>query len=201
MTISDIAQRLNLQAGCPHLPPLILMTDTDRLPDPVAAVDQLPAGSAIILRHHDAPNRRELAVALRIRCRRNQVRLIVADDPGLAIDVDADGLHLTEHQARHPRSGLMTWRRYGRGLLTVAAHSPAALCRADNLAADAALLSAVYPTASHPGRPPIGLTRFTHWCRQATLPVFALGGINGLNGQTLVNSGAAGIAGIAGLTA
>ena len=52
------------------LPPLILMTDSRRLPDPLAAVDRLAPGSAILLRHYDAPDREALAMKLARACRR-----------------------------------------------------------------------------------------------------------------------------------
>ena len=123
--------------------------------------------------------------------------LIVAGDPLLAHDAGADGLHLSESTARLEGRG-QAWKMRPGTLLTVAAHSPRAIRMAASLGADAALLSPIYATASHPQAPALGILKFVHWARLAPLPVYALGGINRHNGARLGNSGSAGIAAISG---
>ena len=83
-------------------------------------------------------------------------------------------------------------------LVTAAAHSPQALVLARRAGADAALLSPVFPTASHPGAPALGLMRFASWCRCSPIAVYALGGITSQNSRRLQGTGAKGIAGIGG---
>ena len=83
--------------------------------------------------------------------------------------------------------------------VTVAAHSLPALIRARAAGADAALLSPVFPTESHPGAPTLGAHRFARLARAAGLPVYALGGVNVENAARLRGSGAFGIAAIAAL--
>ncbi|MBT3536145.1 MAG: thiamine monophosphate synthase, partial [Rhodospirillaceae bacterium] len=84
-------------------------------------------------------------------------------------------------------------------LITAAAPSPAAVRRAARQDVDAALLSPVFATASHPGAVELGTVRFANWVRGAPLPVYGLGGISAANGNRLLHSGAAGIAAISGL--
>ncbi len=186
-----------------RLPPLLMLTDDVRLPDPLAAAARLPAGAAVVLRHYGrpAPERRALGRALAALCRRRRLRLLVAADWRLAAAVGADGLHLPEGLARGGAglAAALAWRRQGGRLLTVAAHGAAGLTRARRLGADAALLSPVFATASHPGARPLGPVRFAALCRAAGLPVYALGGVAAATAPRLRGSGAAGVAAIGAL--
>ena len=198
--ISDAARRLNLRghdrgSGACRLPPLIMMTDSDRLPDPLSAIAALPRGSAVILRHYDAEDRVSLARALAALCRRRHIRLLIGGDPRLASIVGADGLHVPEWMARRGPGAWQCWRRPD-WTVTAAAHSVAGLRRAGAIGADAALLSPIFPTPSHPQASPIGALRFAAWCRLSPLPVYALGGVSEKGVRRLVASGAAGVAGI-----
>jgi len=192
-TLAEHATRLNLAA--PHagrLPPLIMVTDERRLPDPVPAVAQLRAGDAILLRHYDTPNRQDLAVALARACRAACVKLIVAADLNLARTVGADGVHYPENLiprgTRPPATANM--------LLTVAAHNARALNAAARVGADAALLSPVFPTESHPGSAVLGISRFVALVRSSPVPVYAMGGVSESSAQRLNGSGAIGIAAV-----
>jgi thiamine-phosphate pyrophosphorylase len=90
-----------------------------------------------------------------------------------------------------------TWRKPG-WLVTAAAHSPQALFRAWRSGADAALLSPVFPTTSHPKTRPMGIMRFASWCGASPLAVYALGGVTPANARRLKDCGAEGVAGIGG---
>ena len=179
-----------------RLPPLILMTDDARLADPAATITGLPRGSAAILRHYDHPDREALGRRLLALCRGAGVRLLIAGDAGLACRLGAGGLHLPEWMAH--RGLWRRWRRKG-WLITAAAHSPAALWHARRAGADAALLSPVFATTSHLGVKPLGVLRFTAWCRRAPLPVYALGGVTAVTARRLTAGRATGIATIGGL--
>ena len=195
-----MARRLKPVARRWDLPPLMLMTDTLRLPDPQPALTRLPRGSAVILRHYDAPDRAGLARRLAVQCRSAGVRLLIAGDGRLAAAVAADGLHLTETQIAHGRRTWRLWRRPG-WLVTAAAHSPSAVRRAARAGVDAVLLSPVFATASHPGAPPLGAMLFARWVRHSPVPVYALGGVSSITAPRLAGSGAAGLATVGGLFA
>lgn len=163
------------------------MTDDERLADPVRAARALPKGSLVIIRARDAKRRRALADALSAKT--NGLILLAAADPVLADELH--GLHLPEacaREAAHWRALRPHW------VITVAAHSAHALHMAY---ADAALLSPVFPTRSHPGAPALTPARARLMARHAPLPVLALGGINDRNAALL--SGFSGIAAIGGL--
>lgn len=195
MTLANLARR---QKRGP-LPTLILVTDANRLPDPAPAMAALPAGAAVLLRHYDTPDRVRLASRLaRLARRRRLVLLVAGADWRLAAAVGAAGVHLPEAVARScPLPGLRLWHRRG-ALLIMACHGPAGLNRAAARGADAALLSPVFPTRSHPGAATIGATRFALWARRSNLPVFALGGVTARTARRL--RFAAGLAAIDGLT-
>ena len=202
MTISSIARRLNFTAGVPPwLPPLILVTDETRLADPLPVLNSLPPGTGVLLRHYETPHRLELAQEIASICRRNRLLFLLAGDADLAFTVNADGLHLPDYMVRNPPLTARIWRRHPGKLVTAAAHSRFSLLKAGELGADAALLSPVFPTKSHPSRTALGSTRFTAWVRSGPLPVYALGGLSAKNGSRLFGTGAIGIAGISGIDA
>lgn len=191
--LARAARALNAAAGCPPLPALILMTDQDRLPDPVAAAGTLPSGSAVILRHTDAKARTVLARRLIGVARERKLMLLIAGDARLAAAIGANGLHLPEARAResaHWRALRPEW------LITAAAHSARALAIAERAGADAVLLAPVFPTASHPGRGSLGALKVRAMAQRAGLPVYALGGVNAQTVARLKGSRLAGIAAI-----
>ena len=193
-TLAEAAASLKRSAGSP-LPALILMTDEARLADPLPAARTLPAGSAIIFRHYGVPERAVLARRLAAIARRRGLVLLVGEDPVLARRVGAAGVHLPERAIR--RAAAVRWQRDW--LITAAVHSHVALASAAACGADAALLSPVFATASHPNARALGLQRFAAITRASSLPVYALGGIDRAHANLLRGSGAVGIAGIGGL--
>lgn len=177
----------SVKTGLPHL---WLMTDSERMTDPVAAAHRLPAGSAIILRHRAASERARLAMKLARICRARRLRLLIAGDWRLAAALRCDGVHLSEAAARRgPEPGLRLWRR--RRLLTISFHGngswPAVAC-------DATILGAILPTASHPGRTTLGTLKAARLARQRH--VIALGGVNAATLKQLNGIRLAGVAGV-----
>jgi len=171
-----------------QLPPLVLMTDDERLPDPLAAAAGLPKGAMVIVRSRDAGRRADLARA--VLARHRDLFVLIADDPALAAALGADGLHLPQakaHQAAHWRALRPGW------ILSAAAHAPRAL----HAPVDMFFLSPIFPTNSHPGRAVLGAPRANMIARAARVPVYALGGIESRNARLL--SGFAGIAAIGAL--
>jgi thiamine-phosphate pyrophosphorylase len=175
-------------AGKSRLPALILMTDDERLPDPLAAARALPRGSMVIVRSRDAAKRRMLVSALKPIARTRRLKILVAGDPVLACE--ADGIHLPEVRAKEAAH----WRaRHPRWIITVAAHSHVA----NAYGADAFLLSPIFPTESHPNAAHIGVARARLMVRAMKTAAYALGGVSAINCRAL--SGFIGIAAIGAL--
>lgn len=192
-TLSEQARSLKrrrvTRAG---LPALLLLTDPVRLADPRPLLARLPRGSAVILREGEDGRRARLAEELAPLCRRRRLLLLVAGDAALAQRVGAAGVHWPQRQVpsgrrrRHPRFSLVT----------AAAHDAAALHRAARAGADAALLSPVFPTRSHPGAAPLGVLRFAAMAQRSPLPVYALGGVSLATVARLRGSSSVGLAAI-----
>lgn len=181
----------------PALPKRWLVTDHIRRPDPLPAIERLSPGSGVILRHYGSETRRETAEAVMRVARLRRLVVLVAGDWRLAAALGADGLHLPEGLVRRggPAAALGWLRRRG-GILSAACHGRAALGRARVLKAHMAVLSPVFPTASHPGAETIGPVRFGLWARRAGGAVFALGGMSPRRFRRLPKGSAAGFAAV-----
>ena len=83
-----------------------------------------------------------------------------------------------------------------RWLITGAAHAQVATVYATGV--NAVLLAPVFPTPSHSQTVPLGVEKFAGIATQASLPVYALGGITAQNVEQLAATRAAGIALIGG---
>ena len=181
----------------PCLPPVLFVTDPNRVADPVAAAAGLPRGAGVIYRAFGRADAVAVGMALAEVCRRRRLVLLVGADEALAARIGADGLHLPERDVGRARR---IAARRPRWILTGAAHSRRALARAAAAGLDAALLSPVFESRSPSAGRPLGAIRFTRMVGNAGLPVYALGGIDPRTARLLAGSGASGIAAVEALT-
>ncbi|MBI3221650.1 MAG: Nudix family hydrolase [Nitrosomonadales bacterium] len=114
-------------------------------------------------------------------------RVLINSDAELAKQVGADGVHYTATQL------LQCSGRPALQWCSASCHDAAELRRAGELGFDCALLSPVLPTQSHPGAAHLGWERFAELASQATLPVYALGGLVQDDMQAAWQHGAHGI--------
>ena len=115
-------------------------------------------------------------------------RVLVNADEGLAREAGADGAHFTAQ-------ALMRLEARPQGMLGAAScHDAAELAQAMKLELDFAVLGPVKPTSSHPGAATMGWDRFSLLSRGATLPVYAIGGLNRGDLESAWRAGAHGIA-------
>jgi len=170
---------------------MLFVTDPQRTPDPSIIAERLPRGAGIVFRAFGAPDALEQARRMAGIARRRGLVLLIGADERLA--AGAGGIHLPERlahtlprlKARHPH-----W------IVTVAAHSPAAVRRAARLEADAVLLSAIFESRSPSAVRPIGPVRLAAIARAAPVPIYALGGVDMKNARRLGASGVVGIAAV-----
>ncbi|MEO1189694.1 MAG: thiamine phosphate synthase [Pseudomonadota bacterium] len=175
-----------------HLPPILFLTDPDRVPNPIGAIRALPKGSAVIYRHFGETDRQSQGAAMKAVCADSNLRFLISADPGLALALKADGVHWPE--AKLPSS--RHWR--GRfALQTASAHSIRAIKRAEQARMDGVLFSAIFASNSPNAGKPIGPTRLRNARKQTTTPVYALGGITPLNACRVADT--CGLAAIDGL--
>ncbi|MDR3213547.1 MAG: thiamine phosphate synthase [Azoarcus sp.] len=116
--------------------------------------------------------------------------VVVNDDPEMARDLGADGLHL-------PAARLMACdARPDFVWVGASCHVRAELEHAAALGFDYALLGPVKATATHPGGEVLGWEGFSALAAGLPLPVFALGGLTMEDMETARRAGAHGIAAI-----
>ncbi len=187
-----MARELNRSAAT-TLPPLVLLTDDERLPDPFAAIRALPCGSLVIVRARSSARRAALATSLAPLFRERSLKWIIADDPLLAADTGAHGVHFPE--AKIPLAA--RWRvRRPRWLITCSAHSLPACGRAVRAGADAILLAPIFATGSHPGRSGLGSLHARLIASIVPAPIYALGGIDAHSAKRLAGAPLAGLAAV-----
>lgn len=180
----------------PHgkaLPTVFFVTDPDRVADPVAVARRLPRGAGIIFRGFGRADASAVAAGLARVAKARGLVLLIGADAALALKVGAAGVHLPERDKSRVQRVRALDRRW---LVTVAAHSPAALARARLAGAGAVLYSAVFPSRSRSAGAPIGTVRLALIVRQARMPVFALGGVNVRTAPRLIGTGVRGMAAV-----
>ncbi|WP_051279944.1 thiamine phosphate synthase [Hellea balneolensis] len=193
-TIPSVATKLYQAREKPcRLSPLIFMTDPSRVPDVVTAAGKLPRRTAIIYRHFGSAHRFVDAENLRQVTFEREQQLLIGDDPALAIDIGADGVHF-KRGAKVKAPTL--WRQRCPDWLISMAGLKLGQYQGDMTVLDGLLVSSIFPSESPSAGEPIGIQGFSNKVSTLPVPVFALGGINKTTAPKLLGSGAAGIAGI-----
>jgi thiamine-phosphate diphosphorylase len=145
----------------------------------------LRGGTDLIQLRDKAPPERALRFAASIfreAAARHGALFLLNDDPALAAAVGADGVHIGQDdgdvalaRAALPADALV-------GLST---HEPAQLAAAERAEGrarpDYVSIGPVWETPTKPGRPAAGLDYVAHAAARATLPWFAIGGIDPSN--------------------
>lgn len=130
---------------------------------------------------------RRYAQELRALCHQHQTLLFINDRIDLALDVDADGVHLGQ------RDGDMVEakRRLGHRKLGVTCHGDIELARqAVAHGADYVAFGRCFPSRSKPEAPPCELAVFTQASDEFSVPIVAIGGITPDNGDQVLAAGA-----------
>lgn len=159
-----------------------------------AVAAAVSGGASMVQYRATSGTRAELyrtALALRGLLRVRSVPLIINDHIDLALAVDADGVHVGQHDLPVQ----VVRRLIGRSKLL--GLSITSLDQLTNVTADVDYLGAgpVFATATKPdAAPPLGLEALGHIARQSKLPVVAIGGIDPTNAAKVFATGVAGIA-------
>ncbi|WP_303827325.1 thiamine phosphate synthase [Asticcacaulis taihuensis] len=187
----DIAQAQSAQN--PKLPPLFFFTDPKRTPHPEDIAVHMPAGCGIVYRHFGEGHASQRARLLRKIARDNDLTLLIGEDEALALEIEADGVHLRQAsidraaglKAAHPDL-----------ILTAACHDAETLRDLDtDSGLSTIFISPVF--ASHSpsaeGVAPLGIKGARDMADLSSLPVYGLGGIGCDNILSLKDTGLSGI--------
>ena len=158
----------------------------------IAQVDSALRGGVKFVQYRDKQRdiaqQRDIARSLRTLCRQHGARLIINDSLQLALDVDADGLHLGGADG-----DLAAARRaLGPGkLLGASCYADFELARqAVAAGADYVAFGAVYASPTKPAAPLAPHQLFARCRAELDIASCAIGGITAANGAALVAAGA-----------
>lgn len=120
-------------------------------------------------------------------CHDHGVPFVLNDRPDLALEVEADGVHVGQDDA----PAALARRILGPGAIVgLSTHAPAELDAADSQPVDYLSAGPVNATPTKPGRPATGLGYLAHAAAHAQLPWFVTGGVTPESVRGMVAAGA-----------
>ncbi|RMG29559.1 MAG: thiamine phosphate synthase [Gammaproteobacteria bacterium] len=173
---------------------LYAITDPARTPGPrlfEAVAAALRGGARVVqYRNKTAPPgvRRDEAARLAALCRAHGAPFLVNDDPRLAAEVEADGVHLgrEDPELRQARR-LLGPRRW----IGISCYNRLERARqAQDAGADYVAFGRFFPSRTKPEAVPATPALLRAARRELRLPVVAIGGITPENGRVLIEAGA-----------
>jgi thiamine-phosphate pyrophosphorylase len=141
------------------------------------------------LRMKDAEDAQVLEAADRFKSltAEHDALFLINDRPDLALQADADGVHIGQEdgEVEHARGKIGPHR-----ILGLSTHTPQDVdgVRSDTI--DYIGVGPVYATPTKPGRAAVGAPLVSYAALSATVPFFAIGGINQDNVEAVIAAGA-----------
>jgi 8-oxo-dGTP diphosphatase len=143
----------------------------------------------------DPVDYRHLAEQVIDICRQHGARIVLNAEPQLAMQLGADGVHLTSERLLQIKERPGT----ASSLIGASCHTAAELRQAETCGLDYAVLGPVLPTTSHPGATSLGWDKFAQLVGDHSLPVYAIGGMQADELEHVRMRGGYGLAAIRGL--
>lgn len=183
---------MNLDSKTVKLNGLYLITDESE--DLLGRVSgALPYASVLQFRAKNFSYQQKLQIGhkLAARCRKAGVIFIVNDDPALAVELAADGVHLGQDDGDPAEARKII----GSGkLIGVSTHTPQEAASAEAAGADYIGFGAIFPTGSKDVTQLPGLAGLAETRKFTTLPIVAIGGISRDNAPAVIDAGADAVA-------
>lgn len=174
---------------------LYAITDPTLIPAErlLAACEAALRGGARLLQYRDKPaspsERRARAASLRDLCRDHGAVLLINDDPQLAADIGADGVHIGQSDGGIQRARQLLGPD---AIIGVTCHSDPHLAKAAAEAgANYVAFGRFYPSHTKPGAPQAELSILA---TPLALPKVAIGGVTPDNAPALIAAGADAVA-------
>lgn len=132
-----------------------------------------------------------LAKRLQLICRENHIPFIVNDDIELALEIDADGVHIGQED--EPAS--VVRKKIGNKILGVSAHNLGEVRKAITEGADYLGIGPIYPTSTKEDAKAVQGLRFIRELKNANIniPIVGIGGITAENAAPIIGTGADGV--------
>ena len=156
--------------------------------------ESLKGGATMIQlreKHLDHEHFLKEAKEIKELCRKYQVPFLINDDVDLAVEVDADGVHVGQHDME---AGEVRKKIGPNRILGVSAQTVEQALLAQQAGADYLGVGAVFPTGTKDDADAVSIQTLGEICRAVSIPVVAIGGIGHHNVMQLAGSGICGIA-------
>ena len=142
-------------------------------------------------KHLDEDTFHEEALELQTLCRRYGVPFLINDDVELAVAVNADGVHVGQHDME---AGQVREKIGPDKILGVSAQTVEQALLAESRGADYLGVGAVFATGSKADASEVDHETVKAICQAVHIPVIAIGGITGENVGALTGTGVCGVA-------
>lgn len=131
------------------------------------------------------------AIEIKTLCKEHQIPFVINDEVGIAIEMDADGVHVgqSDMEAGDVRKAIGPDK-----ILGVSAQTVEQAILAEKKGADYLGVGAVFPTSSKDDADDVSHETLKAICEAVSIPVIAIGGISKDNVLELAGSGICGIA-------
>lgn len=156
--------------------------------------ESLKGGATMIQlreKHLDHEHFLKEAKEIKELCRKYQVPFLINDDVDLAVEVDADGVHVGQHDME---AGEVRKKIGPNRILGVSAQTVEQALLAQQAGADYLGVGAVFPTGTKDDADAVSIQTLGEICRAVSIPIVAIGGIGQHNVMQLAGSGICGIA-------
>ena len=156
--------------------------------------ESLKGGATMIQlreKHLDHEHFLKEAKEIKELCRKYQVPFLINDDVDLAVEVDADGVHVGQHDME---AGEVRKKIGPNRILGVSAQTVEQALLAQQAGADYLGVGAVFPTGTKDDADAVSIQTLGEICHAVSSPVVAIGGIGQHNVMQLAGSGICGIA-------
>ncbi|OQM44279.1 thiamine-phosphate diphosphorylase [Anoxybacillus sp. UARK-01] len=132
-----------------------------------------------------------LAKELQALCRKHHIPFIVNDDVELALELDADGVHIGQDDERAD----VVRKKIGNKILGVSAHNLAEAKRAIEQGADYLGVGPIFPTSTKEDAKEAQGTAVLRLMREhgLSIPIVGIGGITANNAKKVIAAGADGV--------
>ncbi|WP_175989437.1 thiamine phosphate synthase [Bacillus sp. Marseille-Q1617] len=183
-----------------------IMGSTNCKKDPVYVLEQAIQGGITLFQFREKGKgalegieKVRLAERLQKVCSEAGIPFIVNDDVDLAVEMDADGIHVGQEDL----AANFVRERAGDKILGVSAHSLEEAEKAIEDGADYLGLGPIYPTISKDdARAVSGLSIIENFRKNGiTIPIVGIGGINAANARNVIQAGANGVSLISAIAA
>jgi thiamine-phosphate pyrophosphorylase len=140
---------------------------------------------------HEDPDERRLLLEAAVHgaalCAEHGALFVVNDHPEIAVEARADGVHVGQDDMAVADARAIVGADILLGLST---HAPGEIHAADPALVDYIGVGPVHATPTKPGRPAVGVELVRYAAADATVPFFAIGGLDADNVGEVLDAGA-----------